>query len=325
MSSGKRLRFFATTIPGIEDIAAEELSSLDASIRGYGRSKVFFEGYLEDIYRLNFSARTINKIFIELAHERFERLEDIYRVARGIEYTGILDPGRSFAVRCERLGEHSFTSIDVARVVGAAVIDSYLSSKGVRPRVDLENPDVLIEVFVRDDEVLIGVNTTGETLARRRYRVYNHPAALKTLLAAAMIRLSGYKGEPLLDPLCGGATIPIEAAHMARKIPTVLFRQDYLFRKLPLYDPLLEREIATKLIGEIRMDSYKITCLDISPQHLAGAYENARSAKVIDTIKFVLGDATRRESYKDIDAEVIVTNPPYGMRSHRLEKIDKFY
>lgn len=103
------------------------------------------------------------------------------------------------------------------------------------------------------------------------------------------------------------------------------FRQDYLFREISLYDPLLEREIATRLIGEIRMDSYEITCLDISPQHLAGAYENARSAKVIDTMRFVLGDATRRESYRDIDAKIIITNPPYGMRSHRLEKIDRFY
>jgi 23S rRNA G2445 N2-methylase RlmL len=73
------------------------------------------------------------------------------------------------------------------------------------------------------------------------------------------------------------------------------------------------------------MDSNRITCLDISSQHLAGARENARSAKVIDTIKFILGDATRRETYIDIDTEIIVTNLPYGMRSHRLEKIDKFY
>ena len=320
-----KLRFFATTIPGIEDVAAEELSSLGVSVSSYSRSKVFFKGSVRDIYRVNFSARTINKVFIELAHERFEKLEDIYRIAREIDYSHVLSLEKSFAVRCERLGEHDFTSIDASRVVGAAVIESFLSSRGSRPRVDLENPDVVIEVFIRDDEVLIGVNTTGETLARRRYRVYNHPAALKTILAAAMIRLSGYRGEPLLDPLCGGATIPIEAAHMIRRVPLVLFRQDYLFRNLSIYDPFTEREVATELISKIRGDRYEITCLDISPQHLEGARENTRSAKAEDTIRFVLGDATRRETYADIRAETIVTNPPYGMRSHRIEKIKDFY
>jgi len=205
------------------------------------------------------------------------------------------------------------------------VIDSYMKSRGVKLRVNLDEPDVEISVFVRFNEVLIGVNTTGESLHKRRYRIYNHPAALKATLASAMLRLGEYRGQALLDPLCGGATIPIEAAHMARKYPVVLFRKDYYFTKLPLHDPKIESAVRARLLESINKDKYEITCVEISPKHVKGALINLKNALVEDTIKVLNRDSTRTETYRDIKTELIVTNPPYGMRTHNLKKISLFY
>ncbi|MEM1879872.1 MAG: tRNA (guanine(6)-N2)-methyltransferase, partial [Desulfurococcaceae archaeon] len=253
------------------------------------------------------------------------KLEDVYRLMKSVDYEDLIPPDKTFAIKSERVGKHDFTSLDVSRVAGQAVIDSYIESKGLKLRVNLDEPDVEIWVFLRYDELIVGINTTGEGLHKRRYRVYSHPAALKTTIAVGMLRIGEYKGQPLLDPLCGGGTIPVEAAHLARRVPIVVFRRDYLFRNLKLYDPALEANIAEKLIQTSRRDIYEIYCMDISSKHLRGALENARSALVDDTIKFLLGDATRKESYKGINASLVVTNPPYGIRSHRIEKIDEFY
>jgi tRNA (guanine6-N2)-methyltransferase len=310
---------------GVEDVSARELAEITGLSTSVDVGKVFFRGPLEAMYTVNYSARTINRLYLLLAREEFTSLSDIYRIAKSVDYTSVLAPDMSFAVRCERVGEHDFTSIDVARVVGQAVIDSYMESRGTRPRVNLDEPDVEISVFVRFSEVLIGVNTTGESLHRRRYRVYSHPAALKTTLAAAMLRLGEYRGEPLVDPLCGGATIPIEAAHMARRYPVVLFRRDYYFTKLPLHDPAVESAARERLLSSVNRDKYEITCIEISPKHVEGALANLKSARVEDTVRALNRDSTRSETYKDVNAKLVVTNPPYGMRSHSLKKIGLFY
>jgi len=287
--------------------------------------KIFFEGPLDAMYLLNYYARTINRVYLSLARGVFNDLRDIYHEAKSIDYTTIIPAESTFAVRCERAGSHEFTSLDVARVVGQAVIDSYYEATGRRLKVNLETPDVEIHVFIRDNDFLIGVNTTGEALHKRKYRVFDHPAALKTTLAAAMLRIAGYNGEPLLDPLCGGGTIVIEAAHKSRKTPIFLFRKEYLFSKLKIHDSLLEDLVKKKLLSEMNRDLYEITCMDISVKSIEGARRNAESALVLDTIKFKIGDAARIESYTGVEAELIVTNPPYGIRSHNLKKIEGFY
>lgn len=317
--------WFVTTPLGVEDVAAKELEEDMGLQVNIDVGKVFFRAPIKAMYIVNYSARTINKLYLLLARENFNSLEDIYRVAKNIDYTDIITPEKSFAVRCERIGEHGFTSIDIAKVVGRAVIDSYMEAHGVKLRVNLDKPDVEINVFVRFNEVLIGVNTTGESLHKRRYRIYNHPAALKTTLAAAMLKLGEYRNQPLLDPLCGGATIPIEAAHMARKYPIVLFRKDYYFTKLPLHNPEIESAVRVRLLESINKNNYDITCVEISPKHFEGALVNIKNALVADTVKVFNRDSTRVETYRDIRAELIVTNPPYGMRSHNLKKISLFY
>ncbi len=322
------MTYFVTSTLGIEDIVADEVRELGASNVSVDVGKVFFKAPYEFMYKGNFLFKTVNRLFILLMRERFKDLKDIERLASGIDYTDIIDHRRTFAVRAERIGVHNFTSIDVGRVVGSGIIKSYMKSKGVRLKVNLDEPDIEIYALVRDDELIIGVNTSGDSLHRRRYRIYNHPAALKTTLASVLVRLVGYDGRrDFLDPMCGGGTIVIEALHRVRHYPNILFRYDYGYRKLRLYDKYVEDYVAEELMHSIRVGNERAFCIDISPKHIEGAKLNALSGRVLDAVNFIIGDSTRSETFKETSHNVsyIALNPPYGMRFHNPKKIPQFY
>ena len=316
----RRCSFFATTVMGLEDVAAREIRAiLGPGVRAEperGRGRVLFEGPFEAIYELNLRARALHKLFLLLLKGRFKDLSDIYRMARALDYTPVIGPGQSFAVRAERVGQHDFTSMDVAARVGQAIIDSYLASEGVRLKVNLDEPDVEIYAFVRDDELLVGLNTTGSSLHKRGYRVYKHPAALRTSVAAAMLYLAGWRGEGfLLDPMCGGGTIPIEGALMARRFPPGAFRgHAFAFLKLCFLDVEEFARRREKALAEARSDLFNITGMDKFRAVLLGAEKNASSAGVADTVRFLLGDATRLEEFVKEAPTHVVVNPPYGVR-----------
>lgn len=293
------MKFYVTTVAGIEDVVSKEIESLGGKIIEVRKGKVFFEGKENLIPKVNFFSRCSERMILLLYNGKFSDLNDIYVKMRGLDYCLLKD--KTFAIRSSRAGEHDFTSLDVSRYAGQAVIDSFLEGYGKRLKVNLDEPDVIIRVDVVGDEFFVGIDTTGDdALHKRWWRIYNHPAHLNTTIACAMLKIAGWrKKERLIDPMCGSGTIPIEAALMGRGIPIGKNRKFAYFNFL-------------EEIPKFREDK---SCLDIHgmekfENHLKGAMENARSARVEDTINFSVGDATRlRGSY-----DCIVTNPPYGLR-----------
>ncbi len=327
--SGFLVRFFASVPLGLEEVAGREIRELGGMVTGYGRGKVFFEGDEALIYLGNFFLKTVNRVFIHLARDKFASLKDIEGIAASIDYSWIIPPGASFAVRAERYGTHDFTSVDVGRVVGAGVIDSYMRSRGVRLKVDLRSPHVEVHAFVVQDEVLIGINTTGRALDKRGYRRFNHPAALKSTLAAALALEAGVREGTdyvVLDPMCGGGTVVIESIHRLRAYPNFLFRMQYSFRSLLIYNKVLEIEAALEILNKLHMSDCPAYCVDVSRKALDGAKINANSALVNDVLIPVLGDSTIPSTFEGIkEVHAIATNPPYGMRSHNIRKLPSFY
>jgi len=320
-------RFFATTNRGLEDVAASEVRSLLKCRPQQDVAKIFFDAELEAIYRLNLQARTLHRVLILLCRGRFRDLDDIYRMARGVDYSGLVSPEQSFAVRAERHGVHPFTSMDVAAKVGQAIIDSYRSERRVRLKVNLKMPDVEFLCLVRDDEFLLGLNTTGESLHKRHYRVYDHPAALKTTIAAAMLRLCGWEPRSsLLDPMCGGGTIPIEAALIARGVPPGVYRtDDFALLRLKFLDSEAFWELRRRLLEHVKHDErFPIHGIEKYKEFLRGAIRNAWSAGVRDTVSLKLGDATQLNRHVDFSPDFVVANPPYGIRMRRRSLLN-FY
>ncbi len=313
--------FYVTTTPGLEFISAREIEKLGGRIEEIrrGRGRIFLRGDLELMVRLNYLSRTLERVMILLTFDEFENLDDIYKIVKNLSFD-FIKPDQSFAVRPLRVGQHEFTSLDVGRVVGQAIIDSYLESRGVRLRVNLDNPDVIIRADVIFNELYVGLDTTGDAaLHKRGYRVYDHPAPLNPTIASSLVMISSWNVEKsLLDPMCGSGTILIESAMIGRDIPPQKLRKEFQFLRIyngdmlrDLIESSSERDVKMKLLG---IEKFR--------KHLRGAVLNSKKAGVYDTIDFVQGDATRM-CVKDVD--VMITNPPYGMRIARKGIIENLY
>ena len=323
----EKLRFFATTVIGLEDVASKEVESLTGVRAELDVGRIAFQGSLKDVYLLNLKAATINKIFIELCKSTFEGLNDIYKLAKSLDYTWILDAQQTFAIRSERTGVHNFTSMDVSRVAGQAIIDSFANATGKRLKVNLNEPDVEIYCLVRNSDFIMGVNTTGASLHKRGYRVYSHPAAIKPTIASAMLRIGNWtKAKSLIDPMCGGATIPIEAALEASGIPPNHLRKDFAFLKLKIYNREAFEKVRTEtLVQQKAKGEYAIYAMEKFAKHMQGGIENAKKAGVYQAIKFKIGDATKPGDYPEAEFDLILVNPPYGLRANPKKGIRKLY
>lgn len=287
--------------PGTEDVIADEaLEELgDARVlevrRARGRVLVEAHAPLTLLSERLLSMRSIHSAVLILAEARAGvSLEGLREAVKSIESSLLPDfipAGATFAVRAERVGEgHEYTSMDIARLAGDAVVRACESRRGFRPEVRLNSPSVVVYASVVEDEFYAGILLTGErSRHRRRYRIYDHPAALKPTLAYVMLRLAGARdGDHVVDPMCGGGTVALEAA--------------YLFESSP------------------------ITCMDKNPRHVLGARMNAAAARVEGRIRFIVGDARRmHEVIGEASADVVVTNPPYGIRLGDPEAVRKLY
>jgi len=290
--------------------------------------KVIFEADLDQIIKLNLTSRMLHRIFITLVRDRAETIEDIYKLARETDYVQFIDRDQTFAVKGERHSKDKpFTSMDMAATVGRAVIESFRERTGARLKVNLDNPDIQLYCLIRDSEFFLGLNTTGKSLHRRFYRVFHHRAALQPTIASGMIRISEWRQEQLLlDPMCGGGTIPIEAALLAFRIPVgakkveelallklKLIDQERVFKILQELERDIDRDFRPRLIGT-----------DASPKSIRGAISNAEKAGVSNVIEFSVRDVFKIKEWLKEEPDHIIMNPPYGIRMG-VSKIREFY
>lgn len=327
--------FLVTCDTGFEAVLADELTELtNGSIKHISSGRVFIEipnNRLIDVFR----SRIANNIYSLIdVREGITSLEGIYSVVKGLEFTSFIDPWQSFAIRSERVGEHSFTSIDISRVAGQAVIDSYMESRNVRLRVDLEDPDIEIYVELNRDRLIVGFALVRASMHIRRYRLFNHPAALKPTIAASMLRLAGWRStEGVMDPMCGGGTIVIEAALISKgiEIPCINRRNINIdVSRRIMY--AIEDELGRLCQEAVERESHRAHIgIDINPRFIEGAIVNAKNAGVDDTTLFIVGDALKlipkiKQIEYELGAEIslAVFNPPYGYRM-RLGKLNELY
>ena len=307
----------ATTTQGLEEVTIEEIRELTGkSAERVHLGLVKFECEEFDLFKLNFLGRSLHRVIMLLLEEHFSGLNDIYRKTREVDFSRYIKAEHSFAVRAKRCGIHDFTSVDVAATVGQAVIDSYMEATGRRLKVNLEEPDIIVRVEVRDDNFWVGIDTTGEeSLAKRGYRSFKHPASLKPTIAYSLVRLSGWQfNESLIDPVCGSGTIPIEAARYACGIPNM---KEVKLYSMPLFNSEPFQEFRCKYKPTKR--KLRVFGSDINERYLRGAEENAKLAGV--DVTFFKADACELP----LDYDVIVANPPYGIRMGSPRKVEKFY
>lgn len=240
----------------------------------------------------------------------------LYENALQIDWSRWLDAKRTLSVHATLKSSELTHSGFVAQKIKDAIVDQLRERDGERPNVAPTNPDVRIVVHIDRNRAQLFVDFAGAPLSRRGYRTQAGEAPLRENLAAAMLRLSEFRpGTPLLDPMCGSGTIPIEAAVWAEGLPSGAGRT-FSFERWRCFDDAArgvwerERERARDFAEPTPT---LVRGSDRDPRALKLARANAKRAGV--DVRFDRADLASVAPPEK--GSLVVTNPPYGVR---LEK-----
>lgn len=308
----KEFELIAKTFQGLEEVLAQELIELGANNVQMGRRMVSFTGNKEMMYRANFCLRTAVRILMPIKHFRAKDADDVYNAVRDVEWSDYLDLNTTFAVDTTVFSQEFRHSKFVAYKVKDAIVDYFKETTGQRPNIRITNPDIRLNIHIAEDDATLSLDSSGESLHLRGYRTASVEAPINEVLAAGLIKLTGWKYDSdFIDPFCGSGTILVEAALMARNIYPGVFRKMFGFEKWKDFDRDLLDRIYNDDSQEREFD-YKIYGYDLNLRAVEATMANAKSAGVSDCIRVEQRDF--KKFTNPSEKALMITNPPYGER-----------
>lgn len=304
----------AKTFQGLEDVLADELRSLGAQNVSAGRRMVSFEGDKEMMYRANLCCRTALRILKPIVKFTADNTDALYEMTKEFDWTSVLSVDGTFSVDPVVNSEIFTNSLFVTYRVKDAIVDFFKDRFGAdkRPGVRLHDADVMINVHIDENRVTLSLDSSGESLHKRGYKVAQTEAPINEVLAAGIILKSGWKGDrPFVDPMCGSGTFLIEAAMIAANINPGVYRHSFAFERWPDFDEELFEQLYNDDSDECEVN-VPIIGADISPKAIAIAEKNVKQAGVARYVQLEIKPLSRWEEAPEDG--VLVTNPPYGER-----------
>ncbi len=304
----------AKTFQGLEDVLAEELRDLGALNVEPGKRMVSFEGDLEMLYRANICCRTALRILKPIYKFIARNTDELYEFTKEFDWGSLMNVNSTFSIDTVAYSDEFTHSRFVTYRVKDAIVDWFKDRYGEdkRPGVRLQDADVMINVHIAGDRVTLSLDSSGESLHKRGYRVAQTEAPINEVLAAGIILKSGWRGDcPLVDPMCGSGTFLIEAALIAANINPGVYRKHFSFEHWRDFDAELFDRLYNDDSNE-REFEYKIYGADISPKAVEIAQKNIRSAGVGRMIELETKPLSAWEEAPENG--ILITNPPYGER-----------
>ena len=317
------MKYVVKTFHGLEETLCEELRELGAKEVVAQKRAVAFGGDLETLYKANLHLRTALRILQPI--HAFQALNErqLYRRIMDFDWSEYLGLKQTFAIDSIVFSNRFRHSQYVALKMKDAIVDQFRKKTGKRPSVDTRNPDVRFSVHVNHTHFTLSIDSSGDSLHKRGYRKQGHRAPLNEVLAAGMIRISGWdKKSPLIDPMCGTGTIPMEAALMAANIPPGLSRKNFAFMNWKSFQPAIWSKVLKEARKQQNYEVGPIIGSDMSAKAIAICKESAALAKLD---KYVSFRQMPLDQFKtEYEEGWLIINPPYG---ERLEKADinQFY
>jgi putative N6-adenine-specific DNA methylase len=315
---------FAPCPRGLESALRQELEEVGISVQAQTDGGVFFEGALETVYRANLESRLASRILLEIAKAPYRSEQDVYKATHALPWPTWFHPSRTIKVKVS--ARHCpLKSLDFATLrIKDAVCDKFTQVMQTRPTVDTHRPDIRIDAFLDATHLTLYLDTSGEPLFKRGFRVANVEAPLRENLAAGLLRLAGWTpNEVLVDPMCGSGTIPLEAALIARGIAPGLSRsfafEHLLFHEADSWNGLRDA-------ARMKQRSHAPAAIWASDRDAASlqiAQRTFQGAGVAGHITVGQRDLFSLEA--PAESGVIVMNPPYGIRLSRPQELDGFY
>ncbi len=322
----------AKTFSGLENVLAEELTALGAGDTVIGRRMVSFTADQRLLYRANLCCRTAVRLLKPIARfaidaEAADPYRSLYTGVQAIDWAAYLRAEGTLAIDPVVSGRVLTNSHYASQVAKDAIVDQFRDRFGQRPSVDRLTPQLRINLHVSAGEATVYLDASGQSLHKRGYRRLTGEAPLNEVLAAGILRLTGWNGSAvLIDFLCGSGTIPIEAAMIAREFAPGLLRTDFGYRRWLDFDARLEAELMAELRQTARTageaSSPHIFASDLDPAMIAAARDNATRANVAGDIQLQIANFENLQP--PAATGTIVINPPYDERL-KVAGVGAFY
>jgi len=331
----ENLSFVATCPKGIEEILYQELIGLGVDRAKVTRAGVHFKGSLQTAYRVCLWSRLANRVLMSLKRFRAKTPDDLYdKVYSSIVWDDHMNVNGTLAVDFTETGSSKFHSHYAKIRVKDAIVDQFNLSFGKRPSIDMEQPDIRVNVYLKYDMAMLSLDLSGHSLHRRGYRREGGTAPLKENLAAAVLIRAGWpdiegKGGPLVDPMCGSGTLLIEAAMMASDKAPGLGRAYFGFLKWKGHDPFGWQELLKEAEERAENGRAKSKPLffgfDSDKKAIEQARINAAHAGLAESITFDCQDVKALQAPKGTLSGLLITNPPYGERMGERRSLESLY
>ena len=308
-------RFFAVTAPGLEPLCAAELTALGAAEVQPEPGGVNFSGRLEMAVRANLWLSTAGRVWLRLRDFRVRRWEDLVRQAQSVPWEVFITPGVALNIQVALIESNLKHTGRVAEVVGQAAANR-LREMGLTPPVPAEPGDEVaqrLQVRGSDRRASLSLDMSGPHLHKRGWRAQGGAAPLREDLAAALLLHCGYDGsQPLLDPMCGGGTLLIEAAGLARRLPPGRGRS-FAFEAWPCHRAAAWNHLKRQAQEQaLPAPSAPILGRDLNPKAVALARGNAELAGMEQGMELATADFF--SAAPPAGPGLLVMNPPYGKR-----------
>ena len=316
-------QFFAPCPRGLEALLADELSALGAAGATSVPGGVAFGGGWAVCYAANLHSRLASRVLWRVADFRYANENDVYEAARTVDWPAHFAAGHTLRVNVTAQASPLRSIEFITLRIKDAICDRWRADTGSRPSIERARPDVRVHAFLERDRGTLYLDTSGEPLFKRGWRRHTVEAPLRENLAAGIVLLTGWTpAEPLLDPMCGGGTLLVEAAAIGLGVAPGAGRS-FGFEKLSNFDAkLLQRLKSTA--GENRSSTrLELYGSDRDARALEAATKNLSAAGFAGQVRLERADILARSA--PAASGVMLANPPYGERIGSEEELARFY
>ena len=310
---------------GLEAVLKREIQDLGYDIVLVEDGKVTFKGDVKAIPRANVFLRTAERVLVQVGRFKATSFDELFEKIKALDWEKYIpQDGKFWVKKATSIKSKLFSTTDIQRIVKKAIVEKLKSEYSVS-WFEENGAEYPIRIVIHKDEVIVGLDSSGESLHMRGYRKNTAKAPIEETLAAALIMLTPWKKDRILvDPFCGSGTFAIEAAMMACNIAPGMNREfsseqwtNFIDKKI-WYDIINE---ANDMIDDsVETD---IQAFDIDPKMVSFAKKNAELAGVDHLIHFQQRDVAQLSHSKKYG--FIITNPPYGERLDEKENMYDLY
>lgn len=322
------MRTYQLVVPchfGMEAVTKREIYDLGYEIVKVEDGRITFEGDEEAICRANIFLRTAERVLLQVGRFHAETFDELFEGIKALPWESYIPKnGRFWVTKASSIKSKLFSPSDIQSIAKKAMVERMKQYYDVN-WFEEDGAPYPVRIFLLKDEVMVTIDTSGESLHKRGYRLMTSKAPITETLAAALILLSPWSRDRILvDPFCGSGTFPIEAAMIAANIAPGMNRSftaeqwTNLIPKQLWYDTVEE---ARELVDtDIRTD---IQGFDIDGEVVKAARENAKRAGVDQLIHFQQRPVAELRHPKKYG--FIITNPPYGERLEEKKALPELY